>query len=172
MIMGLRGPAPKPTEVRKREGNPGRRPFPANEPAYPPGVPEKPKKLSRPGSKVWDELVDEMAGAAILRRIDQRALAQLSEDEALLDEAYSGVWQMVDALKKKAKAEGKALPGGALLGLLSMTSGRLAMASVRDLAARVIIERREFGLTPSSRSRIETIDGAGPMDSIELKLCG
>jgi phage terminase small subunit len=164
--MGLRGPAPKPTATRILEGNPSRRPFPANEPAYPPGVPEKPKKLSRPGSKVWDELVDEMAGAAILR------LAQLSEDEALLDEAYSGVWQMVDALKKKAKSEGKALPGGALLGLLSMTSGRLAMASVRDLAARVIIERREFGLTPSSRSRIETIDGAGPMDSIELKLCG
>jgi phage terminase small subunit len=170
--MGLRGPAPKPSDLRRFEGNPSRRPFNANEPAYATGVPEKPKKLSRPGAKVWDELVDEMAGAAILRRIDQRALAQLSEDEALLDEAYSGVWQMVDALKRKAKAERKALPGGPLLALLSMTTGRLAMASVRDLAARVIIERREFGLTPSSRSRIETVDGAGPMDALELKLCG
>jgi P27 family predicted phage terminase small subunit len=171
--MGLRGPAPKPTDLRKLEGNPSRRPYPANEPAFPPGVPEKPKRLSTRGKKVWDELVDEMAGAAILRRVDQRALAQLSEDEALLDEAYSGVWQMVDALKAKAKAEGKSLPGGPLLALLSMTSGRLAMASVRDLAARVIIERREFGLTPSSRSRVETVEGgAGPMDALELKLCG
>lgn len=170
--MGLRGPIPTPTAVRKQNGNPGRRPFRDNEPQPAAGPPEKPNKLSKPGRRVWDELIDELIPMRVLSRADQRALAQLSEDEALLDEAYSGVWQMVDALKKKAKAERKALPGGPLLALLSMTSGRLAMASVRDLAARVIIERREFGLTPSSRSRLDTVDGAGPMDSLELKLCG
>ena len=42
--------------------------------------------------------------------------------------------------------------------LLGMKQGRLAMAAIRDLAARVIIERREFGLTPSSRSRVPAGD--------------
>lgn len=170
--MGLRGPAPKPTALRRFEGNPAKRALPPNEPTYSAGLPAKPKRISPAGKRIWDELVDEMAGAAVLRRVDRRALAQLSEDEALLDEAYSGIWAMVDVLKKKARAEGKALPGGPLLALLSMPSGRLAMASVRDLAARVVIERREFGLTPASRSRVEVVDAATSIDSLEMKLCG
>jgi hypothetical protein len=55
---------------------------------------------------------------------------------------------------------------------MGMKQGRLAMASIRDLAGRVIVERREFGLTPSSRSRIEAAPDAAGMDSLEQKLCG
>ena len=169
----MRGRLPKPTGVRILEGNRGKRPLPAKEPKYRSGAPEKPKAISRAASKIYDELVDEMAPASVLSSTDGSALWQLAEDEALLKQAYGGIWNMIEALKKKAKAEGKTLPGGPLLALLSMTSGRLAMASVRDLAARVIIERREFGLTPSSRARIETTgDGDAGMDSLEMKLCG
>jgi phage terminase small subunit len=103
--------------------------------------------------------------------VDQRALWQLSEDEALLSEAYAGLWKTTKALEQKAKKEGKELPGGALFALVSMTSGRLAMNAIRDLAARVLIERREFGLTPSSRTRISASTDS-PMDSLEMKLCG
>jgi hypothetical protein len=48
----------------------------------------------------------------------------------------------------------------------------MAMSAIRDLASRVIIERREFGLTPASRSRVETVGNGGAVDSLELKLCG
>jgi hypothetical protein len=66
---------------------------------------------------------------------------------------------MIRAVEDKAKKEGKELPGGALFALVSMTSGRLAMNAIRDLGARVLIERREFGLTPSSRTRSQrTVD--------------
>jgi P27 family predicted phage terminase small subunit len=170
--MGLRGPAPKPTAVRQAEGNLSRRPLPANEPQYEPCLPAKPKTLSPSARRVWDELVDEMASASVLRRVDQRALAQLSEDEALIVDAYTGLWKMAAAVRRKAKAEGKTLPAGALLALLSMTNGRMAMSAIRDLASRVIIERREFGLTPASRSRVETVGNGGAVDSLELKLCG
>jgi phage terminase small subunit len=177
--MGARGPAPKPTELRKLEGLAAHRPLPQNEPKYRPGLPDKPKRMSPGAKKIWDELVDEMAGALILRSVDQRALWHLCEDEAILEEAYAGIWKMVAALKKKAKAEGKELPAGAVMSMLSMTSGRLAMSSVRDLSVRAIIQRREFGLTPSSRTRVETLDyplgggtGARIGDPLEMKLCG
>jgi len=177
--MGKRGPAPKPTELRKLEGNPSRRPMPKNEPQYPAGLPVKPKRMSPGAARIWEKLIDEMAGAYILRSVDQRALWHLCEDEALIEEAYAGIWKMIRTLKKKAKAENKVLPGGAVMALLSMTSGRMAMSSVRDLSVRAVIQRREFGLTPSSRSRVETLDAqfsggttGGPVDPLEMKLCG
>jgi P27 family predicted phage terminase small subunit len=170
--MGLRGPAPKPTDLRRLEGNLSHRPLPGREPRFEAGLPEKPKRMSAPAKKVWDELVDEMAGAAVLRRVDKRALWQLAEDEALLAEAYAGFRKTVSAIDRKAAAEGKELPGGPVMAALTMANGRLAMASIRDLAARVIVERREFGLTPSSRSRVEVVDQGTAMDTLEMKLCG
>lgn len=128
--------------------------------------------MSAGARRIWDELVDEMAGAAVLRRVDKRALWQLCEDEALLSEVYDGLWKMAAMLKKKASQDGKDLPAGPMTALLSMTNGRGALRAIRDLAGRTIIERREFGLTPSSRSRIETAAEAGAVDSLELKLCG
>lgn len=199
--MGLRGPAPKPTEVRRLEGNPSHRPLPANEPYYPPGIPAKPTKISAAASAIWDELVDGMAVSAVLRRVDRRALWQLAEDEALLASAYEGIWSMAADIKRQAKDEAKArkaeakaarpapvqagepsqpatatkkrLPkGGEILMLLLEKDSRMAMNAVGHLAARVIIERREFGLTPSSRSRIEIAADGSAMDSLEMKLCG
>jgi phage terminase small subunit len=157
--------------VRVLEGCRAHRPLPENEPQYPPGIPSKPKRISRQAKVVWNELVAEMAPANVLRSVDERALWQLAEDEALLSEAYSGLWKMIRALQDKAKVEAKELPGGALFALVSMTSGRLAMNAIRDLAARVLVERREFGLTPASRTRIST-PGETSMDSLEMKLCG
>lgn len=169
--MGLRGPAPKPTAVRVIEGCRAHRPLPTSEPKYAVGVPPQPRKMSRQAKPVWNDLVTEMAPANVLCETDQRALWQLAEDEALLSEAYVGLWRTIRALEAKAKAEGKELPGGPLFAFLSMTNGRLAMNAIRDLAARVIIERREFGLTPSSRTRVSAI-GEPAMDALEAKLCG
>jgi phage terminase small subunit len=170
--MGLRGPAPKPTALRKFEGNPSKRPLPQNEPQYPPGTPAKPKKISRAASPVWDELVEQMAPAAILRRVDRNALWQLAEDEAILASAYEGIWSMAAAIKREAKAQGKRLDQGEIMALLSMKNGRMAMSAIGHIAARVIVERREFGLTPSSRSRIDAAADGGAMDALEMKLCG
>jgi hypothetical protein len=127
--------------------------------------------MSRPAKRIWDDLVNEMVAAGVLRAVDQRALWQLSEDEALLEEVYVGLRKMANALKAEAKKHGKSLPAGPIFALLGMTSGRLAMSAIRDLAARVIIERREFGLTPASRSRISASDPAA-VDYFEAKLCG
>jgi Phage terminase, small subunit len=143
-----------------------------HEPRYEPGLPPKPKRMSAPAKRIWDDLVDEMAGAAVLGRVESRALWQLAEDEALLEHVYSGLWKMARMLRNQAAKEGKELPAGEIMALLGMKSGRLVMATIRDLAARVIVERREFGLTPSSRSRVEVVDQGTAMDTLEMKLCG
>jgi P27 family predicted phage terminase small subunit len=125
------------------------------------------------GAKViWDELVDEMAGAAVLRRVDKRALKQLCEDEALLDEIQIGFRKMAAAVAKSAKKSGKPLPGGEVMALLHLEQGRSVMRALRDLSMRTMLERREFGLTPSSRSRIAIAGEAASADALEMKLCG
>src|ERR1035441_1170657 len=74
--LGLRGPPPKPTRIRMLEGNRARRPLPANEPQYPPGVAERPSGMSSGGKKIWDTLVREMAASGVLRTVDALALMQ------------------------------------------------------------------------------------------------
>jgi phage terminase small subunit len=169
--MGLRGPAPKPTGIRVLEGNRSKRPLPENEPQYEGGAPAPPKRMSRAAKRIWDELSTEMVNSGVLRPVDQRALWQLSEDEALLEEGYVGLQKMANALKAEAQKQGKHLPAGPMFALLGMTNGRLAMSAIRDLASRVIIERREFGLTPASRSRISA-SASDAVDYLEAKLCG
>jgi phage terminase small subunit len=175
--MGVRGPIPKPTGLKALDGKPGRRPLP-KELNLSPGIPARPKRMSAPARAIWDELVTEMAPAKILRTVDQRALWQLAEDEALIEEAYAGIWKTAKALKDEAKAKAQTLPGGALFTLLQMKAGRMALNSISDLANRVIVQRREFGLTPSARARFDADSvglGAakpGDDDPLELKLCG
>jgi hypothetical protein len=121
---------------------------------------------------IWDELIAEMMPASILRRVDKRALWQLAEDEAILASAYEGIWSMARAIKREAKSQGKKLEHGEIMMLLTMKSGRMAMSAVGHIAARVIIQRREFGLTPSARTRIDATADGGTMDALEMKLCG
>jgi hypothetical protein len=169
--MGFRGPAPKPSGVRIFEGLRAHRPLPPNEPQYPVGVPLKPRTMSHAAEPTWDELVSAMEPAGVLRTTDARALAHLAEDETLLSEAYAGLRLMVSALEERAQRDGKELPGGPLLGLLGLTNGRLVLSAIRDLSSRVIIERREFGLTPASRTRVSGFSD-GSIDELERKLCG
>jgi P27 family predicted phage terminase small subunit len=149
---------PKPNQTRINEGMRGHRPL-RREAQHALGIPQQPKSMSAGARKIWDRLVEDM-DPAILRRSDQDALAALCEDQSLLTQSYSGLASMSQKLQRKAKAAGKELPGGPIAALLTLPQGRLALAAIRDLAQRLIVERREFGLSPSSRVRV-TADGGG-----------
>jgi P27 family predicted phage terminase small subunit len=155
--MGLRGPAPKPTALRVIEGNRSRRPLPKNEPQYEAYKPKRPDTLTPAAGKIWDELVAEMNRVKLLRKVDEYALAQLCEDQALLNEMQAGLQQMAAAFRKQATDQGKELPGPPLLVMMRSTEGRRMMSSIRELSTLVILQRREFGLTPASRTRVSTI---------------
>jgi phage terminase small subunit len=171
--VGLRGPPPKPTRIRRLEGNRGRRPLPGNEPQYPSGVPERPSGMSAASRKIWDTLVREMAPSGVLRPVDALALVQLCEDQAMLDTLRKGMDQMTRELSKKAKENKRDLPGGPLIQLSRTIEGRRTLSTIRELSAQIMVQRREFGLTPASNGRVQTAGaGSGFMDPLERALCG
>jgi phage terminase small subunit len=170
--MGLRGPPPKPTRIRVLEGIRGHRPLP-NEPQYPPGIPQRPTGMSAGARKVWDTLVSEMAESRVLRPVDGMALVQLCEDQAMLDTLRKGMAEMTREISKKAKEKKMDLPGGALIQLSRTIEGRRTLSTIRELSGQIIVQRREFGLTPASNSRVQTLtSGSGLMDPLEQALCG
>jgi phage terminase small subunit len=122
--------------------------------------------MSKGAARIWDRLCETM-DPQILRTTDQDALAALCEDQSLLDESYAGLHRMVSVVKKRAAAEKKELPAGPLAAVLLMTNGRLALAAIRDLAARVIVRQREFGLSPASRCRIDASGGENNFDELD-----
>jgi hypothetical protein len=172
--MGLRGPQPKPTRIRQLEGNRGRRPMPANEPQYAAGLPVRPVGMSAGARKIWDDLVNEMAASGVLRTVDAMALQQLCEDQAMLNELRKGLAAMTREIATKAREKKLELPGGPLVQLTRTIEGRRTLRSIRELSVQIIVQRREFGLTPASNSRVEATGvGPGPgfIDPLERALC-
>ena len=166
-----RGFAPKPTAIRKMEGNPGHRPFNEREPRFPVGVPEPPAGMSAAARKIWNGLAPAMAQAGVLRSVDGLAFAQLCEDQALLDTLRKGFNALAREIAKKARQEHKRLPGGPMVALSRSTEGRRTLSTIRELSAQLVIQRREFGLTPSSSTRVESTPGSMAFDPIEDALC-
>lgn len=112
--MGVRGTLPTPTKIRILNGNPSRRPLPANEPQFTPGVPDRPSGMSAGARKQWDALVGEMANSGVLRRVDGGALAMLCEDLAMLDTLRKGLAALASEITRKAKEKKQQISGNAL----------------------------------------------------------
>ncbi len=171
--MGVRGTLPTPTKIRVLNGNPSRRPLPANEPQFVPGVPDRPTGMSAGARKQWDGLVSEMANSGVLRRVDGGALAMLCEDLAMLDTLRKGLAAQASEITKKAKEKKQQISGNALTALSRTTEGRRTLSTIRELSAQIIIQRREFGLTPSSSTRVQASGGGAQfIDPLEQALCG
>ena len=76
--MGRRGPLPKPTALKKLEGNPGRRKLPQNEPQ--PRVldktPPPPNYLPAIAQAAWRFIAAELHAVGLLTTVDEHALEQ------------------------------------------------------------------------------------------------
>lgn len=159
--MGLRGPAPAPTEIRKANGNPSKRPLPANEPKYANELPTPPPGMSAAARRVWDRLVKKMAGVGVLCSVDDLALAQLCENEIVV----RTLRRDLEALKKAGKkSEGSDENANAM-------ERRRVLSSIREFSALLTVQYREFGISPSSRTRVSG-GGRATSDPLEAALCG
>jgi P27 family predicted phage terminase small subunit len=77
--MGLRGPAPKPTAIKRLEGNPGKRKLNETEPKLTMGVPECPDYLDDVAKKEWGRLTTILTAMKVLTEADYIALANLCQ---------------------------------------------------------------------------------------------
>lgn len=136
--MGLRGPAPKPTALKVLAGNPGKRPLNAAEPKPDRALPKCPAWLRKEAKAEWKRIAGKLHKAGVLTSVDGSALAVYCQTWARWVEAEREV-ERLSQVTTSAK--------GSLYMSPWLTAAMAAGKAVADLAA-------QFGMTPSSRSRI------------------
>lgn len=142
--MGRRGPAPLPTAVKRLRGNPGKRKL--NEREARPGarVPTAPRWLSAGARREYRRLGKLLLGAGLMTEIDGVALAMMCE--------------ALDVYQRAKAALGE--EGVIITSDRGNVYQHPAVGVMGSARADVLRWAREFGMTPSARSRI-SVDGPG-----------
>ena len=133
------GRKPAPTQLKIIRGNPGRRPLPEGDPEIPAGIPDPPKHLVGKAKKEWLRITPELSRAGILTKIDGTALA-----------AYCDCFAVWAEASKKLKKEGLTITSDEGLPTVSPYL-KISNAAIDRMRQFLV----EFGMTPSSRSRVK-----------------
>jgi P27 family predicted phage terminase small subunit len=138
----MRGRKPLPSNVVRLRGNPGKRRRNEAEPRPEPRTPACPGALGPEAKKEWQRLAKELAALGLLTRIDRGMLAAYCQAHALWQEAVQAIERYGTMVKS---------PNG-----FPMQSPYVALANKQvDIMVRLAAE---FGMTPSSRTRIRTAE--------------
>lgn len=155
--MAQRGRKPKPSALRRLEGNPGKRPLNDREPKPPKKAPPCPKWLIPEAKKEWRRLAGKMEQLGILTEADMSIFASYCQAYARWKEAEEIITSH---------------------GFISRTNSGFVQAiphvAIAKEYARIMKSCAEqLGLTPAARSRLiagET--GAAATDDMEKLLGG
>jgi P27 family predicted phage terminase small subunit len=138
----MRGRKPKPTALKVLAGNPGKRKLNHSEPIAP-GIPECPEFLDTEAKAEWFRTAKVLTDMGVLTKADRSALAAYCV-------AYSRWVHAEDQVKKYGfivKSPEKGFP---------MKSPYLTVADqALEIMRKLMVE---FGMTPSSRSRLRLAD--------------
>jgi len=134
------GRKPKPSNVHKLHGNPGRRKRNQREPKPEVVVPDPPAHLEGDALEEWDRVVPELRALGLISAIDRNSLAAYCQAYARWVEAEAKLKQYGQIVKS---------PAGYPMQSPYLGIANTALKFMRDFAT-------EFGMTPSSRSRVST----------------
>ena len=148
----MKGRKPKPTVLKVLDGNPGKRPLNQREPKAPQGFPEAPTWLDAEAQAEWERVTIDLQEMGLLSRADRPALAAYCTAWSRWVEAESMVKKLGPILKSPDKGFPMKSP--------NLTIADQAMESMRKFMV-------EFGLTPSSRSRIKVPDAGQAGDEFD-----
>ena len=87
----MAGRKPKPTAVKKLEGNPGKRKLNTKEPIPGKGMPDCPKWLLPEAKEEWKRLCDKLNQMGVLTEIDRAAFASYCQSYARWKEAQEHI---------------------------------------------------------------------------------
>jgi len=132
------GPSPKPTNLKRLAGNPGKRPLNESEPQFTADSGYCPRWLPETARAEWRRVVPELAAVGLLTVVDRAAL-----------EAYCVAyarWQAAELVLTEC-------------GLTFETESHYVMqrpevAIANNAAKQMRAFMVEFGMTPSSRARV------------------
>lgn len=149
--MGKRGPAKKPTALRLLEGNPGHLPINPREPMPPRSGIVKPAWLGQVASEHWDEHFDVLDRIGVFTRVDSATFAR-----------YCDLWEKWKAARDFITDKGTCYPiknfEGEVIGLQRYPQ----MNDYNQLSQQITRLEQEFGMTPSSRTGIQTVGHKEP----------
>lgn len=136
----MKGPAPKPTALKVLAGNPGKRRLPDDEPAASVVYPEPPAGYDADQCAQWHSLAGVFFRAKLISELDVHAFAELVKT-VLEEKEYTrqiGTTFLVTG------------PNGVPM--------RNPLLGLRDKARKRMDDLiKEFGGTPSSRTRVRTV---------------
>lgn len=138
-----RGRKPKPTQLRAAEGNRGKRALNRREPRPPDRMPDCPAYLDDAARGEWDRVAALLREMQLLTEADATALAAYCS-------AYSRWLHAEDQVRKFGPIVKSPVKGFPMKSPY-LTMSERAVESMRKFMV-------EFGLTPSSRSRIHLHD--------------
>ena len=139
--MARMGRPPKPTAVKELEGNPGKRKLNKNEPKPRKNSPACPPWLIPEAKKEWRRLSKQMEKLGTLTEVDMAAFAGYCQSYARWKEAEDVITQHGPIYKSSN-------------GVQQLPQVNMAQNYLKVMARLA----EQFGLTPSSRSRIYTDD--------------
>jgi P27 family predicted phage terminase small subunit len=166
----MRGRKPKPTAAKELAGNPGKRALNRHEPAFG-GIPTCPRHLQGEARKEWRRMARLLLHTSrkLLTAADRAALALYCE--------HWQTWKRATELIPKFDKV-LTLPGGEKIQLsgdvIVTKHGNVIQNPYRSIANRsselLLKFMVEFGLTPSSRARLDLGEGEPPEDSLAALL--
>ena len=147
----MRGRKPKPTVLKLLDGNPGKRRINDREPKAPAGIPEPPEWLDDGAGAEWFRIVKDLDGMGLLSPADHAML-----------EAYCTTYSRFVQAEVQVRKYGPIVksPNGFAQTSPYLTVANQALEALRKLSV-------EFGLTPSSRSRIRLPASGEAMDEFD-----
>ena len=170
----MSGPRPKPTYIRKKEGNPGRVKINENEPIPPSERLSCPEWLNDVGKIEWKRIIEmfnqmEANGQRVITEADQSILAAYCQ-------AYS---DLVEAIKKinevKFKVGNFEFRGNIIVFKRDDNSIYMQVSpyeTIKNKAIQIMLKcASELGFTPASRTKIQVIP-IGKNDSESERLFG
>ncbi|MDF7657626.1 phage terminase small subunit P27 family [Erwiniaceae bacterium L1_54_6] len=147
------GPSKTPSHLQLVRGNPSKRPLNKNEPKPPSGVPLTPKHFDKQGKYWFKRMAEELDACGVITQLDGKALE-------LLVEAYTEYRHHCDTLEiegytYRVKTQNEDV----------LVKAHPAAAMKADAWKRIRAMLGEFGMTPATRSKINT-GGADEVDPL------
>lgn len=159
------GRPPKPTALKIAQGHPGHRPLNHFEPKPDVGIPEMPKKLSKGARRAFKRYVPVLQKLGILTVVDGEALAGACECAARLEQVRDELARTgLTYIEHFQDRNGEIVMGNIKANpLVAMEN-----AYYKTLKSWLV----EFGLTPSSRSKLHAVPAGSEVDVAEEFLSG
>lgn len=135
----MAGRKPKPTALKVLAGNPGNRPLNQHEARIRRALPRCPDELTDEAKREWRRVARELYDAGLLTRVDRAALAM-----------YCQTWATWIKAEEECELKGE---------VITTTFGNFVQNPWRGVANKSLklcqSLAAEFGMTPSSRSRVK-----------------